>query len=80
MGAVVVDDPLLDFFEKQQAAWAAEIDLISRGHKTTSELRDGKIVDTTQETLADLIRLSDELRDAKARHEARQSQAARGMR
>jgi hypothetical protein len=53
-------DGLLKWAKSRHKDWTQEIELIERGYKTTAETRNGKRVDTTQETLADdtKVRLS----------------------
>jgi hypothetical protein len=62
-------DGVLEWAKRQKAEWDTEIALLSSGRKTTTELRDGKIIDTTAETLAQRSKLGAELESLIARHE-----------
>ncbi len=46
-----------EVFERIRNVHQRSIDLIDGGYKTTREVRDGKSVDTTQETRADDARI-----------------------
>ena len=46
---------VLKWAKQQRKIWVREIALLESGKKTTSEVRRGKIVDTTAETLADRL-------------------------
>jgi len=68
-----MEDAILRWARGQRKAWAREMEMLSSRKKTTSDLRQGKIVDTTEETLADRsVRLS-ELDTLIARHKARKA-------
>ena len=46
-------DGVLKWAKQQRRIWAREMKLLESGKKSTAEVRGGKIVDTTAETLAD---------------------------
>jgi hypothetical protein len=63
-------DGVLKWAKSQRAIWVREIKLLESRKKTTFEIRSGKIVDTTSETLDDRrVRLSD-LETQIAKHES----------
>jgi len=65
----MVDADVLKWVKQQRNTWLREIRLLESGKKTTSEIRHGKIVDTTAETLADRSARLSRLDDLIARHE-----------
>ena len=71
-GLVMVDG-VLKWAKQQRRVWVREIALLESGKKTTSEVRRGKIVDTTAETLADRLARLRRLDDLIASHEARKT-------
>jgi hypothetical protein len=64
-------DAVLKWAKQQRRIWVREIGLLEPGKKTTSEVRRGKIVDTTAETLADRLARLRRLDDLIASHEGR---------
>jgi len=64
-------DAVLKWAKQQRRLWVREIELLKSGKKTTSEVRRGKIVDTTAEMLADRLARLSRLDDLIASHEAR---------
>ena len=64
-------DGVLKWAKQQRKIWVREIALLDFGKKTTSEVRRGKIVDTTAETLADRLARLRRLDDLIASHEGR---------
>ena len=47
-------DGVLDWAKRQRKAWKTETKLLEKGYKKTFEVRDGVIVDTTDENSTDL--------------------------
>jgi len=66
-------DGVLKWAKQQRRLWVREIALLESGKNTTSEVRRGKIVDTTAETLADRLARLRRLDDLIASHEARKT-------
>ena len=64
-------DGVLDWAKRQRKAWKTETKLLEKGYKKTFEVRDGVIVDTTDETLTDLSERLAELQPLIKKHEAK---------
>lgn len=68
-------DRILQIVRAQKKITEREIKLIKSGKKGTIELRRGRLVDTTKETLAELMKRLDALDGITTRHIARTSKS-----
>ena len=62
---------VIEWARKQCATWEESIKLMENRQLMTGEMRDGKQVDTTQETIDDRKRRIGELKKLIAAHEAK---------
>jgi hypothetical protein len=65
----VIMDGFLEWAKRQWGHWIKEIRLLESGVKTTSEVRDGRPIDTTEETLGERRSQLNELEALITKHE-----------
>lgn len=72
------DDGVLAFARRWRPFFQKKVELLSSRKMTTSAIRDGRLVDTTDETLAETSTKLGEIEELIARHEAWHAQRPKG--
>lgn len=60
---------VIEWARKQVANWEKSIELMEKGYMSTGEIRDGKGIDTTNETIEDRKRRTAELKALISEHD-----------